>query len=434
MDLVDRAKNLLLQPKAEWPIIEAERPTTVELYTGYVMILAAIGPVASLIGMSVFGINVPFVGRIRTPLVQGITTGLVSYGLSLAMLYVLSRIIDWLAPRFGGRRDPAQAMKVAAYGCTAAWLGGLFSLLPALSVFGLLAGLYTLYLLYTGLPVLMKSSPDRSLGYVGSIVVVSLVLMIPVTGLVMLLTPVFQTPVIGTGGDPAATEALQQLDSLTKGLERMGRAMETAASQPRSAGARSDLSEREPSAAPPSRTSEPDMQQAVRAVGAMLGAMGKAANEGHGVEAADFRALKALLPDAIPGMQRTEATGERAAMMGIDRSEAKAIYVGPNDSRIVIEVVDIGGNLGTLGLAAFSWAATGAVIDKETPDGYERTLTYRGHKALEQYNRARRSGELTVLVNAHAGVTVRGTNVTVEALREALDHLDLDGVSSARVS
>ena len=84
----------------------------------------------------------------------------------------------------------------------------------------------------------------------------------------------------------------------------------------------------------------------------------------------------------------------------------------------------------TLGTAA----ATGAVIDKETAQGYERTLTYRGRKAWEQYNRADQSGELSVLVNNHAGVTVRGTHVTAEALREALDRLNLDGVSSARAS
>lgn len=432
MNLVERAKNLLLQPKAEWPVIEGERTTTQELYTSYVMILAAIGPVASLIGMSVFGIDVPFVGRIRTPLWQGLMTGVLTYGLSLVMLFVLSRIINWLAPTFGGLRDPSQAMKVAAYACTAAWVGGLFSLLPALSVFGLFAALYSLYLLYTGLPVLMKSSPDRSLGYVVSIVVITIVLMIPVTAVVMLLSPAVHRPMVSA--DPATNDALHQLESFTKGLERMGQDMERATQDARSSGARSTRGSDSGPSAGSSATTEPDVQQAVQTVGAVLTAMGKAANDGKSVEAADFRKLKALLPESIPGMERKDATGEREAVMGVDRSEAKATYVGPNDSRIVIEVVDIGGSLGTLGLAAFSWAATGAVIDKETAEGYERTVTYRGRKALEHYNRADQSGELSVLVNNHAGVTVRGRHVTADALRGALDQLDLDGVSSARAS
>lgn len=223
MPLIDRVKNLLLQPRTEWAIIETEPRTPQELLTGYALILAAIGPLASLIGMSVFGLEVPFIGRVRTPVLDGIIPSLLTYGFSLAMLFVLSRIINWLAPTFGGRRDGGQALKLAAYGCTAVWIGGLFSLLPAFSVLGALTGLYSLYLLYTGLPVLMKSSPDRSLGYVATIVVASVIVMIPMTALFMLLNPAIQTPMVGVSADPASTETLRHLEDMTKDFERLGR-------------------------------------------------------------------------------------------------------------------------------------------------------------------------------------------------------------------
>ncbi|GKS57554.1 hypothetical protein YTPLAS18_10810 [Nitrospira sp.] len=434
MNLVERAKSLLLNPKAEWPVIDSERPTTQELYTSYVMILAAIGPIASLIGMSVFGIEIPFVGRIRTPVMQGVTTAVVTYGLSLVMLYVLSRIINWLAPRFGGLSDPMQALKVAAYACTAAWVGGIFSLFPSLSIFGLLAGLYSLYLLYTGLPVLMKSSPDRSFGYTAGVVVLSILLMIPVAGVFMFFTSALHAPTVDVSADPAATEALQQLESFTKKLEQAGRDMADT-TEPSASGRRaSDQSEQNGTPSRSASQSEQDIQQAAQAVGAMLQAMGKSSGDEKSVAAADFRVLKALLPESVPGMERSSATGGREAMMGIDHSQAKAIYTGPDHSRIEIEVVDFGGNLGMVGLAAFSWAASGAVIDRETEHGYERTLTYRGHKAWEEYDRADRSGKLSVMVNSHAGVTVRGQGVPAEVLREALDRVDLDGVALARAT
>jgi len=42
MNLVDRAKNIMLNPKQEWEVVKAESITTQELYTKYSLILAAI--------------------------------------------------------------------------------------------------------------------------------------------------------------------------------------------------------------------------------------------------------------------------------------------------------------------------------------------------------------------------------------------------------
>ena len=44
--LIDRVKAILLTPTTEWPVIAAEPETTSGLYTKYIMILAAIGPIA----------------------------------------------------------------------------------------------------------------------------------------------------------------------------------------------------------------------------------------------------------------------------------------------------------------------------------------------------------------------------------------------------
>lgn len=432
MSLIERAKNLLLSPKAEWPRIEAERTSPQELFTGYIAILAAIGPVASLIGMSVVGIELPFVGRIRTSLLEGIPTALITYALSLALVYILSRIINWLAPTFGGSPDREQAMKLAAYTCTAAWMGGLFSILPALSMLGIFAAMYSTYLLYTGLPVLMKSSPDRTIGYLVSVLLLGFLVMIPITGLLMFINPAMHSS-YGVSADPAPTESLKQLESFTKGLEQIRTNMEqtaetTAATAPRSApgpaggGAAAD------------NTTERDIQQAMETVGSLLGTLGQQTSNGGQTQVADFRVLQTLLPDSLPGMRRETPTGEREAMFGVDRSQATGVYVGEHDSRITIDVVDIGGQLGALGLAAFSWAASGAIIDKETATGYERSVTYRGHKALETYQTREQSGSLAVMVGTHAAVTVSGSGVPMETLRKVMDRIDLDRVSSARNS
>ena len=175
MNLVQRVKGILLSPRTEWPIIDAEPTTPAELYRSYIIPLAAIGPIAQIIGYSVFGITVPFVGTYRVPIGSAISSALVAYILSLAATYVLALIIDALAPTFNAQRSQIQALKVAAYSSTASWVAGIFALIPGLRLLVIL-GLYSLYLLYLGLPVVMKAPREKALGYTAVVVLAAIVL------------------------------------------------------------------------------------------------------------------------------------------------------------------------------------------------------------------------------------------------------------------
>jgi hypothetical protein len=68
MELAGRVKGILFQPKQEWETVSGESSSIVDIYRGYVIILAAIGPVASIIGMSIIGVSLPFVGSFRIPI------------------------------------------------------------------------------------------------------------------------------------------------------------------------------------------------------------------------------------------------------------------------------------------------------------------------------------------------------------------------------
>lgn len=188
MDLVGRAKGILFNPRREWPVIEKETTTAAELYTGYVVPLAAIGPVARAIGLSVFGLNLGILGSYRISAASAVGGAVAAYVFTLVGVWVLAKVIDALAPKFGGQSNPIQALKVAAYSATASWVASVFALLPPLSILGLL-GLYGLYLLYLGLPVLMKSPADRSLGYTVVVVVAAIVIFALAGVLVSLLFP-----------------------------------------------------------------------------------------------------------------------------------------------------------------------------------------------------------------------------------------------------
>lgn len=165
--LVARVKGILVQPNAEWLKIDGEFATTKTLFTRYAMILAAIGPVAGLIGSLIFG---------DTSIIGALVVALISYGLSLAAVFVLGILINALAPSFGSTVDQVQAMKVAVYASTAAWVAAIFDLIPVLSVLSLVGAIYSLVLLFIGLPILMKTPDDKKVIYYVVVLIAGLVL------------------------------------------------------------------------------------------------------------------------------------------------------------------------------------------------------------------------------------------------------------------
>jgi hypothetical protein len=188
MNLVERAKHLVLQPKDEWRKIDAEPQTVQGLYTGYVMILAAIPAVCAFVGLSLVGIGI-FGATYRVPIASSLAHAVVSYLLSLGSVYLLALLIDALAPHFGGQKNFMQALKVSAFTPTPAWIAGVFSLIPSLSIIGALLALYSLYLLYVGLPILMKTPEDKTIPYIVVVIIVALVLYVVIGALLGLTMP-----------------------------------------------------------------------------------------------------------------------------------------------------------------------------------------------------------------------------------------------------
>jgi hypothetical protein len=164
MNIVERVKALVLDPKVEWRVIDAEQHTVQDIFTKYVMPLAAIPPVASFIGLCIVGSG-PFGSTYRMPLAAGVAYAALMYLLLLGWVYVMALVIHAFAPKFEGHGELIDALKLAAYTATPAWIGAVFSVIPALSIVGNLMGLYSVYLLYLGLPVLTEPPEEKALPY-----------------------------------------------------------------------------------------------------------------------------------------------------------------------------------------------------------------------------------------------------------------------------
>jgi hypothetical protein len=165
MQLVSRATAILATPRTEWPLI-AREPAPLSLLISYVAILAAIPAVAGFIGKSLIGGYTPILG--------GLLRAVIAYVAMFAVVYLIAGLIDLLAPRFGGERNFSNALKLAVYAHTPFWLAGIFLLIPGLH-FLLVLGLYGVHLLWTGLPVLMRTPQYRLLPYTMIVAVCALV-------------------------------------------------------------------------------------------------------------------------------------------------------------------------------------------------------------------------------------------------------------------
>lgn len=160
---LSRAVSLLLHPSGAWDRI-AERPTDARaVFLRYAVPLAAIPAVCSVVGVLTFGFNIANVG-VHMSVVGLILGALASYALTLAAVWALAVFIDLTAPAFRGLRGRDAAFNLVIYAATAMWVGGLSEIYPSVGIpVGILAGLYSLYALYQGLPKMMGVPEDRRL-------------------------------------------------------------------------------------------------------------------------------------------------------------------------------------------------------------------------------------------------------------------------------
>lgn len=170
-----RVRELLLAPTAAWERIRDERPTTQQLFLLWVLPFSAFFFIAPQVGSIAFP-AMEEGARLAPSLARALYTIIVGAALMVAGVWALARIIDAFAKPFGGKPDPAQAMKLAAYSGTGLWVvSGVFGLAPPVALLGAL-GLVAIYTLWSGLPVLMQAPRDKATPYAASVIAAAAVL------------------------------------------------------------------------------------------------------------------------------------------------------------------------------------------------------------------------------------------------------------------
>jgi len=413
MAIADRVKNICLTPTTEWPVIAAEPTSTGSLITGYVAPLAAIGAIAGFVGGSVIGRSLPFIGYYRVPLAAGITYAVFTVVMAIVGVFILSLVINALAPTFGGQKDSMQALKVAVYSYTPAWVAGVLQVLPLLGLLAVLGALYGLYLLYLGLPRLMKSPENQALGYTAVVVVCAIILSI-VVGAVG--TMVVGAGVIGSGaaagmlgtgagagmarGRSSASEVQFDKNSPMGKLQELGNKL--------------DASNKKMEAAAKSGDQNAQVAAGMEALGTLFGG-------GKRVDPIAIDQLKAFVPETLAGLPRTSSNAEKTGFAGLMVSKAQATYGDGAQKSITLEVSDSGGASGLVGLAG--WA--GVQEEKEDQYGSERTGKVDGRLTHEKISKSGGANEFGVVLGDRFMVSATGGGVDLPELKAAVASLDL---------
>ena len=174
-NIINRVKNVLVSPKAEWQTIESENEPHAKVFTTYVVPLALIPAVAAFIGYGLIGYSVLGV-HVGGTISWGLRQAIVQYIAMLGGIYITAFVIDALAANFGATKDFNRAFSLVAYSYTPMFVAGVLYILPSLALLASLAGLYGLYILYIGLKPMMKAPEEKQTSYfVVSLIVTILV-------------------------------------------------------------------------------------------------------------------------------------------------------------------------------------------------------------------------------------------------------------------
>jgi hypothetical protein len=213
MNIIERAKNIIMTPQTEWDVIKAEEETGRSAIMGYALPLIAIGAIAAFIGYGIVGFSVPFVGTIRS-ISWGLSQAIITFLGGLISIGLASFIIDMLAPNFKSEKNINQSIRLVVYSYTPAWICGVFMILPALGLLSLIGGIYGLILLWKGMPIMKSTPEDQKTTYF----IVSLLVIIVVGIVVSLILGMIMAMFISNPATAGLNEATQNLNDALKNM------------------------------------------------------------------------------------------------------------------------------------------------------------------------------------------------------------------------
>lgn len=173
--------GLFTDPVREWKRLHDEECTVGKCFATHTLFLAAIPPVAGFIGTTQFGWQIGATEPVKLSVESAATIAVLYYFALLVAVLSVGALIKWMGDTYGANATMPRAIVLASYTATPLFLIGIFQLYPVLwlnMVLGLPALAYSVYLLYSGLPIMMEVPPERGFLYASAVLAVGLVVLV----------------------------------------------------------------------------------------------------------------------------------------------------------------------------------------------------------------------------------------------------------------
>ena len=188
--LIKHLAGLFINPSREWEAIRDNHTSLAGIYTQFVLLLALLPPIAAYIGTTQVGWQVGWGAPVKLTSGSALAIVVPFYFAILVAVYVVGKAIHWMATTYGADPTLEQCVKLAAFTATPLLLLGVTALYPLLwlnFLIGLVALAYTVYLLFTGVPIMMNISQERGFLFSSSVVTFGLVSFVALLAVTVLL-------------------------------------------------------------------------------------------------------------------------------------------------------------------------------------------------------------------------------------------------------
>lgn len=165
--LAETAKDIILKPKEAWPGISAKPTSNKQIVLTYVLPLTLIAAVITLL-IIWLGTYLTFGFALKVALLRLI--------LPIITIVIAAILTNELAETFDSVKNLTASFKLIAYSSTPWLLANIIASLSWALSWVAIFGLYGIYLLFTGLPVLMKTPEDKKPVYTLAVVVLIFVI------------------------------------------------------------------------------------------------------------------------------------------------------------------------------------------------------------------------------------------------------------------
>lgn len=181
--------GVFTHPKKEWEVVRDTKCNLIECYVKHVLLLAAIPPICAFIGATKVGWSI---GDKTFRLTEASTLPMAIgfYLFSLLAIYIMGRSIHWMASTFDAEVSIEKAVLVATQIVTPLFLSGFIALVPIpwlIMLVGIVAMGYTVYLMYTGIPIVLNIEPEKGFILASGVLTVGLVTMVGVIATTVIL-------------------------------------------------------------------------------------------------------------------------------------------------------------------------------------------------------------------------------------------------------